>query len=112
MIVEISFDADLNYENVVISDMLPAGFEIENPRIETRDGSGLAKKNDFVPDHMDIRDDRFLIFTDLPTGNKFTYKYVVRAVTKGDFILPPISAECMYDPSIKSVNGQGRVIIK
>ena len=112
VIVEISVDADLNYQNVVISDMLPSGFEIENPRIETRDGSGLAKNKGFEPDHIDMRDDRFLIFTDMPPKNKFTYKYVVRAVTKGDFILPAISAECMYDPSIKSVSGQGRVIIK
>jgi len=112
VVVEISVDADLNYQNVVVSDMLPAGFEIENPRIATRDGSGLAAEQAFEPDHIDMRDDRFLIFTDLPPNNKFTYKYVVRAVTKGDFVLPPISAECMYDPSIKSVSGQGRVIIK
>jgi len=112
VIVEISAEADLNYQNIVILDMLPAGFEIENPRIKTRVGSSLAKNKDFEPDHIDVRDDRLLIFTDMPSENKFTYRYVVRAVTRGDFILPPISAECMYDPSIKSINGQGRVIVK
>lgn len=111
VVVELSVEADLNYENIVIADMLPAGFEIENPRIETRDGSGLASEKDFMPDHIDIRDDRFLIFTDMPSENKFIYRYVTRAVTQGNFILPPVSAECMYDPSIKSVSGQGRVII-
>ena len=112
VIVEISVEADLNYQNVVISDMLPAGFEIENPRLETRDNSASEKNKGFEPDHIDMRDDRFLIFTNMPPENKFTYQYVVRAVTKGDFILPPISSECMYDPSIKSVSGQGRVVVK
>jgi hypothetical protein len=111
VVVELYVEGDWNYENVVIADMLPSGFAIENPRLQTNDGSGLASEKDFMPDHIDIRDDRFLIFTDMPSENKFTYRYVARAVTKGDFILPPVSAECMYDPGIKSVSGQGRVII-
>ena len=112
VIVEISVESKLNYKNIVVCDMLPAGFEIENPRIKAKDSFDLAKDNKFEPGHIDVRDDRLLIFTDMPAENKFVYKYAVRAVTKGDFILPPVSAECMYDPGIKSVSGQGRVVIK
>jgi len=112
VIVELSVDSDLNYKNVVISDLLPACFEIENPRLKTSDSSSVSNSKEFEPGHIDIRDDRFLMFTDMPMSNKFSYKYVVRAVTKGDFTLPPVSAECMYDPSIKSINGQGRIYVK
>jgi len=112
IIVELSVDSDLNYKNVVVADLLPACFEIENPRLKTRVGASLTKGKRFEPDHVDIRDDRFLMFTDMPGSNKFSYQYVVRAVTKGDFTLPPVSAECMYDPSIKSVSGQGRVQVE
>ena len=112
VIVDISIETDIAYENMVVEDLLPGCFEIENPRIATRESVGWLKKDTFEPDHIDIRDDRFLMFTDLPTIGLFHYRYVTRAVTKGDFTLPPISASCMYDPSILSVNGAGKVKVE
>ena len=61
------------------------------------------------PQKIDIRDDRVLVFTDVL--NDTHYRYVVRAVTPGKFKLPAVSAECMYDPSIASVNGAGAITI-
>ena len=112
VIVDISIEAEIAYENVVVEDLLPGCFEIENPRIATREKVGWLKKDAFEPDHIDIRDDRFLMFMDLPKEGKHHYRYVVRAVTKGDFTLPPVSASCMYDPSIVSVNGAGKVKVE
>ena len=109
VIVDISIETAVAYKNVVVEDLLPGCFEIENPRIATRESVGWLKKDAFEPDHIDIRDDRFLMFTDLPKVGLLRYRYVVRAVTKGDFTLPPISASCMYDPSILSVNGAGKI---
>ena len=109
VIVDISIETDAAYKNVVVEDLLPGCFEIENPRIATRESVGWLKKDAFEPDHIDIRDDRFLMFTDLPKVGLLRYRYVVRAITKGDFTLPPISASCMYDPSILSVNGAGKI---
>jgi uncharacterized protein YfaS (alpha-2-macroglobulin family) len=63
------------------------------------------------PDHIERRDDRLLIFTTLPSGTS-TYKYALRAITKGKFAIPPISAECMYDPRTRSVNGAGKLVVK
>ena len=38
--------------------------------------------------------------------------FVARAVTRGEFKLPPIHAECMYDPAIWSTRGAGVVRVK
>ena len=110
--VDILLKAHLAYKNVVVEDLLPACFEIENPRISTSETVEWIKKDAFDPNHIDIRDDRFLMFTDLPSTNEIHYRYIVRAVTKGDFILPAISATCMYDPTIVSVSGQGKIQVK
>ena len=111
VVVDISIDADVIYKNIIVEDLLPAGFEIENARIITRENTPCLVSGSFEPDHIDIRDDRLLLFTDLPRTNDLHYRYIARAVTKGKFKLPPISASCMYDPSIISVNGQGEIIV-
>jgi uncharacterized protein YfaS (alpha-2-macroglobulin family) len=112
VVVDISIEADMEYQNVIVEDLLPACFEIENPRITTSENLEWIKKDIFESDHIDMRDDRLLLFTDLPRKKDMHYRYIVRAVTKGKFTLPPISASCMYDPSIKSVNGKGAVEVE
>jgi alpha-2-macroglobulin len=109
VIVDIKINALTAYKNVVVEDLLPACFEIENPRLATSETVGWISKDIINPDHIDIRDDRLLLFTDLPSSGIMHYRYAVRAVTKGKFILPAINASCMYDPSIISVSGQGYV---
>ncbi len=109
VVVDISIEAGLEYKNVIVEDLLAACFEIENPRISTSEKIEWINKDIFEPDHIDIRDDRLLLFTDLPRKENMHYRYIARAVTKGKFTLPPINASCMYDPSIKSINGKGEV---
>jgi alpha-2-macroglobulin len=92
-------------ENVVITDMLPAGFEIENPRTKEIPGMDWIK-NASTPVSMDVRDDRIHLFTD--AGNeKQTYYYAVRAVSTGVFMQGPVSADAMYDGAIHSYHGAG-----
>ena len=109
VIVDITFNSAAAYKNVVVEDLLPACFEIENPCIATSETVEWIKKDMIEPGHIDMRDDRLLLFTDLEAKKGMHYRYVVRAVTKGKFILPAIDASCMYDPSIMSVAGQGYV---
>jgi uncharacterized protein YfaS (alpha-2-macroglobulin family) len=112
IIVDIIFNSIAAYKNIVVEDLLPACFEIENPRLATSETMEWLKKDMIEPGHVDMRDDRLLLFTDLDTANNKHYRYVVRAVTKGKFILPAIDASCMYDPSIMSVSGQGSVEVE
>ena len=102
---------DKNLDNVVIADLLPAGFEIENPRLESRADVPWIKDQDWSADYMDIRDDRLLLFASLPGGKERTFYYALRAVTVGEFTLPPISAECMYDPSYTSLASSGVISV-
>ena len=98
-----------NLENVVIVDMLPTGFEIENPRLESRAGIPWLKSQDFKPDYLDIRDDRLIFFGTFPRQRERKFYYALRAVTQGEFTLPPIVAEAMYDPTKSAVKGSMRI---
>jgi uncharacterized protein YfaS (alpha-2-macroglobulin family) len=109
VIADITLTGEQYYKNVVLVDLLPAGFEIENPRLSSSDTSDLSDSDMIDPAKIDIRDDRVLIITDLAAGSR--YRYVARAVTSGKFKLPAVNAECMYDPAIKSVNGSGEITI-
>ncbi|MCS7077922.1 MAG: MG2 domain-containing protein [Bacteroidia bacterium] len=93
--------------NLAISDLIPAGFEIENPRL--KDLPNLKIEGYTEPDYMDIRDDRLLLYTNV--SNTKTFYYMLRAVTVGSFVLPPIGAEAMYAPEYHSYHGRGRIKI-
>ena len=97
-------------KNVVITDILPAGFEIENPRLsQTADMQWI--KDDSNPEHFDVRDDRINYFTEVD-GTVRNYYYVVRAVSKGNFIMGPVSADAMYNGEYHSYNGAGVIRVK
>jgi alpha-2-macroglobulin len=94
-------------ENVVITDLLPAGFEIENPRLsESADMEWI--KNNSAPEHYDIRDDRINLFCTATGSVKYFY-YMVRAVSKGNFRMGPVSADAMYNGEYHSYNGGGMI---
>ncbi|MBP6517073.1 MAG: hypothetical protein KA242_08480, partial [Chitinophagales bacterium] len=93
-------------DNVVVTDMLPAGFEIENSRINEIPGMDWIKDASYS-DAIDIRDDRVNIFTDANGKKKFYY--AVRAVTPGSFHMGPVSADAMYAAEYHSYNGGGMI---
>lgn len=101
-------------ENVAITDMIPAGFEIENPRLTT--SADLAwvnsAKDKFTPQYLDVRDDRLLLFTDLNYNSTKNYYYLLRVVNTGTFQLPAIGADAMYDPEFHSYHGGKKIQVK
>ncbi|NLY88712.1 MAG: hypothetical protein GX085_03725 [Firmicutes bacterium] len=113
VIAEITITAmEDNLENIAIVDLLPAGLEIENPRLQSRESiPWLAEEGDFPVDYMDIRDDRLLLFTSLRKAGTYRFYYALRAVTCGEFFLPPIKAECIYEPEIQSVADSGYLTV-
>lgn len=109
VIVQVTLERTFNtdVDNIVITDMLPAGFEIENPR--TKDIPGMDWiKDDNTPTALDVRDDRINLFVDLHSGRQ-TYYYAVRAVSPGTYRMGPISADAMYNGEYHSYNGAGTV---
>lgn len=95
--------------DVVISDVLPAGLELENPRIGGRDGISWVK-DPGTARYYDYRDDRMNLFVTAEPKPR-TYYYSARAVTKGRFSLGPIGADAMYLPDVHSYHGGGTVRI-
>ncbi len=94
-------------ENVAITDMLPAGFEIENPRLTSIPGTSWIRGASH-PQHFDIRDDRINLFTDV-SGHTKKFYYMVRAVSMGDFQMGPVGADAMYNGEYHSYHGAGTV---
>lgn len=95
---------NMSAENIVISDLIPTGFEIENPRLLEEERFNRSGKNIMNVEYQDIRDDRLLLFTDLGAGETKYYYYLLRVVNLGEFKLPAISAEAMYSPEIHSAH--------
>ena len=51
VIAEITLNAlDKALENVIVADLLPAGLEIENPRLESREDVAWINDNSIIPD--------------------------------------------------------------
>ncbi|WP_190300512.1 alpha-2-macroglobulin family protein [Rufibacter hautae] len=98
--------------NVAITDLLPAGFEIENPRLlASREFNWLQAQQPATPDYQDIRDDRINLYaTARPKPQYFFYQ--VRAVSKGDFQLGPVGADAMYNAEYHSYHGAGVVRVR
>ena len=102
--VRITADSPEVVENIVISDLLPAGLEIEDEALATRmNASGRIPKNILLNNRQEFsrtekRDDRFLVFGNL-YGSAYAI-YTVRAVTPGKFSIPALYAEAMYDPDM------------
>ncbi len=92
-------------ENVVLTDLLPAGFEIENPRTKELPGMEWIKDAS-NPTAMDVRDDRINLFVDLYSSRQLYY-YAVRAVSPGVYKMGPASADAMYNGEYHSYNGAG-----
>jgi uncharacterized protein YfaS (alpha-2-macroglobulin family) len=105
--LENSFDKYI--DNVVITDMLPAGFEIENPRTKEIPGMNWIK-NESYPEHLDVRDDRINLFVNAGMYGQ-TYYYAVRAVSPGTYVMGPVMADAMYNGEYHSYNGGGLIRI-
>lgn len=102
---------------IVVSDLLPAGFEIDNPSIVN---SASLTNFDWIEEvqaaHTEFRNDRFVAAFDRSAGDnrQITLAYVVRAVTPGVYDHPAAQVEDMYRPqfSARTATGKMEVVVK
>lgn len=99
-------------ENVVVESLLPSGLEVENPRLETTETLSWVTDATLQAAYYDLRDDRVLVFADLPANSWQTFYTVLRAVAPGSFRLPPVHAEAMYDPALRATGERGRLEVE
>jgi hypothetical protein len=99
-------------QNIALVDRLPAGFEIENPRLgRATSAEWIEKDAQWEVDYLNIRDDRVEAFGTLEPRQYKKVTYTVRAVTSGKFTAPSVEAEAMYDPSLWAREAGGPVVI-
>ncbi len=109
IVVKITLEKSYNgiLDNVVVTDLLPGGWEIENARIKDLPGMDWIK-DETTPISRDVRDDRIHLFTNMGS-NKQVFYYSVRAVTPGNYHIGPLSADAMYNGEYHSYHGAGMI---
>ena len=90
------------FGRVIVADYLPAGFEIDNPKLVSSGQTGTLPwiSDAAEPVNSEFRDDRFTAAFDRKADSPpvFTVAYVVRAVSPGKYVLPQAKVEDMYRP--------------
>lgn len=98
--------------HLMVTDPLPAGFEIDNPDIlRGGDISALPWLTTAEPEHAEFRQDRFAAAMDATDGETFRLAYIVRAVTPGTFRHPAASVEDMYRPQMRANGDSGTLVV-
>lgn len=100
---------------ILISDLLPAGFEIDNPGlVSSAELANFAWLPQTDAAHLEFRDDRFIAAFNYEqdAGSDLTVAYVVRAVTPGVYLHPAASVEDMYRPEFSARTATGMMAVK
>ncbi len=100
---------------VLVTDLLPAGFEIDNPGLVSSaelSNFGWLEKTEAA--HLEFRNDRFVAAFDHTQGGgrSATVAYVVRAVTPGIYTHPAAVVEDMYRPQYSARTATGMMEVK
>lgn len=87
--------------DVTVVDLLPGGFEI------VRD----SFKSDTFLLNTEAREDRALMYLDLYKYKTITVSYKAKVTAKGEFVVPPVFANAMYDPMILAYSKPEMLVI-
>ena len=106
--------------NLIVSERVPACFEIVNTRLDRRPRPAILAEKNFRPDHVDIRDDRVLTFLSIGepaqrASDRSTVVYYtpLRVTFTGTFQLPAVQVEAMYDSRLQDYDLQaGPVVVQ
>ena len=90
--------------NVAIIDLLPGGFEVV--------GSSLQPGVSTIPsvDYVDVREDRAVFYATVST-NALEINYQIKSSNRGEFTVPPIFAESMYERNVKGRGVGGKISV-
>jgi uncharacterized protein YfaS (alpha-2-macroglobulin family) len=97
---------------IVVTDLLPAGFQIDNPSlVDSAQLTNFDWIGDVTAAHTEFRNDRFVAaFNRSADDNReINVAYVVRAVTPGIYDHPAASVEDMYRPQLSARTATGKM---
>ncbi|HNT34117.1 MAG TPA: alpha-2-macroglobulin family protein, partial [bacterium] len=116
---------DLRY--LVLDDPLPAGFVAINPALANEEPMRPTSSRDqdfywrywdlagyykLVPNHLEIRDDRVLVFRDNLWSGEYRYSYHARAVCAGTFKIPSTMLQLMYETDVCAYTPETMITVK
>ena len=87
-----------HYREMALTQVFPSGWEIRNLRMDEGQSTRMADK----PEYQDIRDDRVHSYFDLNRSGSKTFRILLNATYLGDFYLPTVACEAMYDNEISA----------
>ena len=105
--LELKSDDERVLSDLVVEDLFPACFEPVH-------GSVVQTTPTWVM-RSDARDDRMLVFSKkfrLHKGEAVTFRYPMRVVSCGEYVLPGPSVEAMYHPELHARLAPSRVAIR
>ena len=104
-----------DYTNLALTHIIPSGWEIYNERMVApktenvaADGSGQSVSK---YSYQDIRDDRVLTYFNLRRGETKVFTVRLQATYAGNFILPAVQCEAMYDVNVQARSKAGRTTV-
>lgn len=110
--LKVKSNQDLWY--VLITDPIPAGFEIVEERMNPRGWGGYFDAfywNIWGYNQKEARDDQVEFFITNLWKGEHTFTYLMRAVIAGDFSVLPGTASPMYKEEVWGRTGSGRMLV-
>ena len=97
-------------QNLALSQVFPSGWEIISTRYAEDDsGSNTNAREESSYTYRDIKDDRVYTFFSLSAGAKAIFKIKLNAAYAGEFVMPAITVEAMYQPQIHANSANSHV---
>jgi len=116
VIVQLEIDTLAERHDVVVDDYIPAGFEYIDFSLNTTDQTLKKhlydKYSNLHANYTDLNKNKITFYlNNLSTGKKYNY-YLLKAITKGRFIIPATKAMEMYNPQIYGFSSSGYMTVK
>ena len=93
--------------NVALTDLLPGGFE----PVQSRDPNGATSTVTGAGlEFADVREDRVVLYA-AATDQVQTWSYRIRATNLGEFTVPPVWAQSMYERERQARSLAGKVVV-
>jgi hypothetical protein len=128
VLVDLLLESAEPREQVVVEDPLPAGLEPIDFALDTAAESQTVQAQADPDDatrrrrdygafreatglHREEHDDEVLTFLPHLDPGLYHFRYLARATTPGDFVVPPTRAECMYSPDVRGRTAASRFTV-
>lgn len=124
IIVRIQLSTRQRITDALLVDLLPAGLELENQNLAQSSASLNDAANNIKESlksmqrariaHQEFRDDRYVIQLDLGynySNQRTDILYLARAVTPGEYKVPPATVESMYRPNWQATSDAPALLV-